>query len=86
MYVLYVLLYVLLMLLHRLPDSPVCELVSTLILPDKGHFPFEYKYYVPVSSNKQDCFEHLSHPRSGGKINRYIHSTDRLLPGKEGMH
>ena len=59
---------------------------STLILPDRKSFPFEYKYYVLVDSKKENCYEYLSHPRSGGKINRYIHSTDQLLPGKEGMY
>ena len=73
-------------MLCRLPDSPVCALESTLKLPARSSFPFEYKYFVRVSHKKEDCYEHLTHPiRSGGKVNRYISNEYQLLPGKEGI-
>ena len=70
----------------RLPGSTECEVESTVVLPDGESFPFEYKYYVCVDSKKENCYEYLSHPRSSGKINRYIESTDQLLLGKEGVY
>ena len=73
-------------MLCRLPDSPVCAVESTLKLPARNPFPFEYKYYVCVSHKNEDCYEHLTHPtRGGGKVNRYISNKDQLLPGKEGI-
>ena len=73
-------------MLCRLPDSPVCAVESTLKLPARNPFPFEYKYYVCVSHKNEDCYEHLTHPtRGGGKVNRYISNKDQLLPEKEGI-
>ena len=71
----------------RLPDSPVCAVESTLKLPARSSFPFEYKYFVRVSQKNEDCYEHLTLPtRGGGKVNRYIFNEYQLLPGKEGVY
>lgn len=67
----------------RLEGDSAVEVEATLILPSSEQFPFEYKYYVHVTSEKQDCYEYLSHPKSGGIVNRYIRSTEQLLPGKK---
>ena len=67
---------------YRLEGDPAVKLEATLTLPSSKQFPFEYKYYVHCTSEKQDCYEYLSHPESGGNVNRYIKSTDQLLPGR----
>ena len=65
----------------------MCAVESTLKLPARSFFPFEYKYFVCVSHKKEDCYEHLTHPtKGGGKVNRYISNEDQLLPGKEGVY
>ena len=58
---------------------------STLTLPQNMKFPFQYKYYVCVSSKAKDCYEHLSIPANCNYVNRCIRSTNGLVQGMQGM-
>lgn len=47
-------------------------------------FPFQYKYYVCVSSKAKECYEHLSCLAKCHYVNRCIRSTNDLVKGVQG--